>query len=91
MPSNTDEKSGDFVAKALQFEHPDVRTADMSQLPAYAGTPDFVNLDIMDEIIEKVAQQLSRSVGVGGSDSHTLTHWLLRFGTASGQALSGAC
>jgi hypothetical protein len=77
VPNNTDKKSGDSVAEALQSKNPDARIADVSQLPSYIETPDFVDLDITDEIVKKVARRLSGSAGVGGSDSHALLHWLL--------------
>jgi hypothetical protein len=51
----------------------------------YSEMPDFVDLDITDKIIEKVARRLSGSAGAGGTDSHALTHWLLHFGIASGR------
>jgi hypothetical protein len=85
IPSNKDKKSGDSVAEALQSKHPDARVADPTQLPSYSETPDFVDLDITDEIVEKVARQLSGSAGASGTDPHALTHWLLHCGTASGR------
>jgi hypothetical protein len=56
---------------------------DFTSLPTYTNTPDFVKLDVTEEAVEKVARRLSGSAGVGGTDSHALQHWLLKFGKAS--------
>ena len=45
--------------------------------------PDFGNVNITDETVEQVARKLSGSAGLGGSDTHALKHWLLKFGDAS--------
>jgi hypothetical protein len=68
-----DEKSGNSVAEALQSKHPNARVADPSQLPSYSQTPEFIDVDITDEIVKKVARQLSRSAGAGGTNFHALT------------------
>jgi hypothetical protein len=49
----------------------------------YPNTPDFVNLDITEDSVGKVAGRLSGSAGLGGADAYALSHWLLKFGTAS--------
>jgi hypothetical protein len=63
--------------------HPDARIPKPESLPHYAHTPDFVEVDITADAVEKVSQRLSDSAGLGGTDSHALKHWLLRFGVAS--------
>jgi hypothetical protein len=72
MPDDIDEKSGDSVAEVLDSKHPDARTpAALSPLHQCNTAP------------EKVAPRLSGGAGVGGTNSHALQHWLLRFGVAS--------
>jgi hypothetical protein len=89
MPAEVDEKTGDTVAEVLESKHPSAKTPDVAVLTDYPHLPDFVELDITDEAMEKVARRLLGSAGLGGTDSHALQHWLLRFGKARG-ALQGA-
>ena len=42
-----------------------------------------MEVDITEDTVAKVARRLSGSAGLGGTDSHALKHWLLRFGVAS--------
>jgi hypothetical protein len=66
----------------LRSKHPDARIPKPESLPTYAHTPDFVKVDITADAI--VAWRLSGSAGlVGGTGSHALKHWLLRFGVTS--------
>ena len=83
MPDDIDEKTGDSVAQTLKSKHPDARTPETPSLFDYPTTPDFVDVDITTDTVEKVARRLSGSAGLGGVDSHTLRHWLLQFGSAS--------
>ncbi len=83
LPGDVDEKSGDSVAEALESKHQHARTPDASSLTKYPITPDFVDVDICEETVGTVARRLSGSAGLGGTDSHALQHWLLRFGVAS--------
>jgi hypothetical protein len=76
-------KSGDTVMEALESKHPNALIPDVNSLLNYTITPNFVDVNICEESIEKVAQKLSGSAGIGGTDSHSLQHWLLRSGTAS--------
>ena len=43
----------------------------------------FVTADITGETVASVARQLSGAAGHGGTDSVSLQHWLLQFGTES--------
>jgi hypothetical protein len=83
MPDDIDEKSGDSVADVLEAKHPDARTPEAASLHRCNTTADFVNVDVTEDTVKTVAQRLSGSAGVGGTDSHALQHWLLRFGVAS--------
>ena len=42
-------------------------------------------MDIINGTVTAVAGRLSRGVGLGGTDSVSLQHWLLRFGASSGE------
>jgi hypothetical protein len=83
MPGDIDEKTGDSVANVLKSKHPDARVPDASLLPTYSETPDFVDLSITEDVVETVAKRLAGSAGLGGTDAHALTNWLLQFGVAS--------
>ena len=83
LPDTIDEVTGDSVTEVLKSKHPDARTPDTSQFPTYPNTPNFVDLDVTEEVVEAVASKLSGSAGLGGVDSQALQHWLLRFGSAS--------
>jgi hypothetical protein len=45
----------------------------------YDTLPDFADVDITKEVIEKVARRLSGSAGLGGSDTQAIQQWLLHF------------
>jgi hypothetical protein len=83
MPDEIDMKSGDSVAEALASKHPEARIPDAHNLPTYSETPDFVDVDITESVVEHVASRLSGAAGPGGADAHALSHWLLRFGASS--------
>jgi hypothetical protein len=83
MPDENDDKTGDSVATVLESKHPDARVPNVSFLPTFPNTPDFMDLDITEDSVEKVAGRLSGSAGLGGTDAQALSHWLLKFGTAS--------
>jgi hypothetical protein len=51
-------------------------------LEEYETVPDFVDLDVAEEVIKKVAWRLSGSAGPG-LDAQVIQQWLLRFGQAS--------
>jgi hypothetical protein len=77
------EKTNETVVDVLKSNHPEARIPDSSSLPSYTTTPDYVDLDILEDAIEGIGRHLSGTVGLGGTDSHALKHWLLQFGTAS--------
>jgi hypothetical protein len=77
LPSAIDDKTGDTVEEVL------LSKPDTLKMPKYDELPDLVELDIADDIVQLVASQLTGSAGVGGSDSHAVSHWLLRFGEVS--------
>jgi hypothetical protein len=81
QPTDIDKKTSDSAETVLRSKHPDARIPKPESLPHYAHTPNFVEVDITADAVERVAQRLSG--GLGGTDSHALKHWLLRFGGAS--------
>jgi hypothetical protein len=83
QPTDIDEKSGDSVETVFRSKHPDSRIPKPGSLPHYAHTPDFVKVGITADAVKKVARRQSGSAGLGGTDSHALKYWLLRFGVAS--------
>jgi hypothetical protein len=83
QPTGIDDKSGDLVETVLRSKDPDARIPKPKSLPFFAYTPDFVKVDITADAVKKVARWLSGSAGPGGTDSHALKHFLLRFGVAS--------
>jgi hypothetical protein len=42
-----------------------------------------MDLDVTEDLVERVARQLSGAAGLGGTDACLLMHWLLHFGPAS--------
>jgi hypothetical protein len=86
QPTDIDKKTGDSVETLLRSKHPDARIPKPKSLvPQHYdhSTPNFVRVNITADAVEKVARRLSGSAGLGGTASHALKHWLLRFGVAS--------
>jgi hypothetical protein len=55
MPDKIDKKSGDSVADALESKHLDARTLDAASLHQRNNAPDFVNINVAEETVKKVA------------------------------------
>ncbi len=91
LPDDVDEKTGESVIDVLQSKHPDAQVPDAAELEDYETVPNFVDLDITKEVVEKVARRLSGSAGPGGSDAQSLQQWLLRFGAASQRLRKAVC
>ena len=65
-------------------KHPERRTLEASSLKKRNDAPNFADTCVADETVKKVARCPTGGAGVlGGSDSHALQRWLLRFGAAS--------
>jgi xanthine dehydrogenase molybdopterin-binding subunit B len=77
LPEDKDDKTGDTVLDVLQSKHPAARVPDTSIMEEYNTLPDFVEIDITEEVVEKVAHRLTGSAGPGRSDLSALQHWLL--------------
>jgi hypothetical protein len=63
LPGNVDEKSRERVIDILQSKHLDAQIPEAAELEDYDNLPDFVDLDITKEVVEKVARRLSGSAG----------------------------
>jgi len=78
-----DEKTGLSVEKVLESKHPDACTPDLPFFNDYKSMPEFVDVHITEDTVEKVAHHLTGSAGIGGTDSFDLLCWLLKFGGTS--------
>jgi hypothetical protein len=74
LPDDVDEKTGNTISEVLESKHPHARILDANSLPKYNQTPNFVNVDITEEAVKKVARRLSGITGLGGTDSIALQH-----------------
>jgi hypothetical protein len=61
LPEDRDDKTGDSVLDVLQTKHPSARVPDTSVTEVSGTLPDLVEIDIMEEVVEKVARQLTGS------------------------------
>ncbi len=78
-----DTKTGEYVIDVFKAKHLDAQILDASELEDDKKTPNFVDLDITEKVVERVARRLSRSAGPQGSDAQSIQHWLLQLGAAS--------
>ena len=76
-------KTGKWVMEVLRTKHPDAHLLYTASLDTYIDrTPDLVPVDINKDTLTEVAGQLCGCAGMGGTESASLQHWLLRFGAA---------
>jgi len=80
FPEDVDPITGQTVAEVLASKHPPPQSPAPTSLPSYPSTPDFIDLDITPDTIERVAHWLHGAAGVGGADAHALSYWLTGFG-----------
>ena len=74
------------MLEVLHTKHPEARTPTEACLENYTGRPlEPTPVDITDDTVTAVAGRLLGGAGPGGTDSVSLQHWLLRFGTASAE------
>ena len=74
LPDYRDEKTGDTVLDVLQSKHPDARVPDTSVMEEYATLPDLVEIDITEEVVEKVARRLTQAVPDQGERTRLLSN-----------------
>ena len=84
LPGERCTKMGNRVLEVLRTKHPEARTPTAACLDSYTGRPpELTPVDITDNMVTAVAGRLLGGAGPGGTDSVSLQHCLLRFGTAS--------
>jgi hypothetical protein len=83
LPDDTYNTPGIYVLEVLRLKHPYTMPPVLSSLHPYDATLDMCALDVTHDTIQKVARNLPGSSGLGGVDSHAVSHWLLAFGNAS--------
>ena len=82
-PEETDEKTGNTVRSELLKKHPPLLDPGVESLEDFEETPEFVDLSITAEHVEKVASHLLGGAGLTGFDSAALKGLLLAHGQAS--------
>jgi hypothetical protein len=83
LPDDKCSKNGLPIADVLESKHQHARSPDANVLPHYKHVPEFIEVNITEDAVEKTARKLSGGSGLGGVDSYTLKHWLLGFGRVS--------
>ena len=84
-PARSCTNMGERVMKVLCTKHPEACPPTVSSLDSYQDCPpEFVPVGITDNTVTVVAERISGGAGMGGTDSVSLQHWLLRFGASSG-------
>ena len=86
QPGDRYDKMGDRVLEVFCAKHPEAQTPTVACLESYTGLPPELSLvDITDDTVTAVEGRLSGGAGLGGTDSVSLQHWILRFGAASAE------
>ena len=70
---------GDIVLDVLHSKHPEQSQISHTDLPHYPTVPELVPLQVTDEDLSSTARHLHGAAGLGGTDAHTLKHWLFHF------------
>ena len=79
-------QDGDRVMEVLRSKHPEAQAPTVASLDSYPDQPpELAPVDITDDTVTAVAGRLLGGAGSGGTDLVSLQHWLMRFGTASGE------
>jgi hypothetical protein len=71
------------VFDILQDKHPDARPPTKTELHAFNETPDLASSIISEDVVEKVAKDLSGGAGLGGAEGASLRDWLTMHKQAS--------
>eukprot|EP00957_Ditylum_brightwellii_P207023 15351107-Ditylum_brightwellii.AAC.1 len=70
-------------SEVLLSKHPVPSQPPESALEDYDTLPALINLDVTDDVVQRVTTQMQGAAGPGGVDSMALQDWLLHFGEAS--------
>ena len=74
------------MIKVLRTKQPEAWKPTAASLDCYTGRPpELTSVDITDDTVTAVAGRLLGGAGIGGTDSVSSQHWLLRFGAASAE------
>ena len=79
MPGDVDEKSRVLVCEVLESKHSIERDVEISSFPIFESYRELVNIEVIEDSVEKVARKLSGSAGLSGIDSVYMSHWLLKY------------
>ena len=72
--------------KVLRTKHPEALTPTAAILDAYLGRPpELTPVDITKDMVAAYAGRLSVGGGLGGTESASLQHWLMRFNAGSAE------
>ena len=86
-PDDLCSKTGRPVLEVLHSKHPTLKDpavgVENGAFEPYDAAPDVVPLVIADEVVQKVASDISGSAGLCGVDSAMYRNWAFRFGVES--------
>jgi hypothetical protein len=71
------------VMAVLQDKHPEARPPTKDDLHVFDDTPDLASTIISEDVIEKVAKNLTGGAGLGGAEGASLRDWLTMHKKAS--------
>ena len=83
FPSSVDSSTDKPVSELLKEKHPPLRDVSDVHLEKYDSVPDFQDVNITEDVVEKIARWLTGSAGAVAFDSIMLRDALLRHGSAS--------
>ena len=79
-------KTRERVMEVLSTKHMEAHTLSAASLDTYPDQPpELFPVDITDEKVTEAVGRLYGGARLGGTDSVSLQHWLLRFGAESGE------
>ena len=83
MTGGVNVKTVYLVSEILESKHPvgtDIKT---SSLPIFGSYPELINIEMIENNVEKVAKRLLGSTDLSGIDSVYMSHGPLKFGGTS--------
>ena len=78
-----DAQTGTSVANVLHFKHLDPTSPAFEAFHPYTSIPTLIDLEIMSNIIERMAKNMQGSSGTGGIDEKSWQDWTLHYGPFS--------
>jgi hypothetical protein len=83
LPDDVCSKIGLRVAGVLDSKHPTTREPDPDAFHQNESCPEFIDINVTEDAVEKTARKMSGATCLGRGDSYTVKHWLLGFSKAS--------